>query len=184
MIQPYMNIYYDFRDEPARIRVLQEMLRFIARASGDASLNTAVDGSYDRATENAVRAFQRKYGLSETGVVDLPTWERIREIYAAYGSGILNGDGEGIYPFLSTRTEVKLGEKSALVMILQIILDSLRLFYDGYGEVPLSGVYDKATEEAIRAFQRANLLSATGVTDITTWNRLARAYNFAERERQ
>lgn len=184
MIQPYMNIYYDFRNEPARIRVLQQMLRFISRASGDETLNVAVDGRYDRGTENAVRAFQRKYGLSETGVVDLPTWEKIREIYAAYGSGILDGDGEGIYPFLRPRTEVRAGEKSTLVMILQIILDSLRLFYDGYGEIPLSGVYDKATEDAIRAFQRANLLDATGVTDRVTWNRLAEAYNFAERERQ
>ena len=158
------------------------MLRFISRVSGDESLNVAVDGRYDRGTENAVRAFPRTYGLSETGVADLPTWEKIREVYTAYGCGV--GDGAGIFPFLGTRTELKVGEESALVMIVQIILESLRVFYDGYGKVPMSGVYDQATEDAVRAFQRANLLSATGVTDRTTWDRLAEAYNFAERERQ
>ncbi len=182
MIHPYTNIYYDYRNEPRRIRVLQEMLRSISRASGDASLNVAVDGSYERGTENAVRAFQRRYSLPETGTVDYSTWEKIRETYAVYENG--RGEGAGINPFLGTRTEIKAGEESGLIMILQIMLESLRVFYDGYGEISMSGVYDKATEEGIRAFQRANLLSATGVTDKETWDRLARAYNFAERERQ
>ena len=182
MIQPFMNMYYDYRDEPVRIRVLQRMLRLISRATGDAELNVAVDGSYDRGTQNAVRAFQRKYGLTETGVVDYASWEKIREVYEAYDRA--GADGEGIYPFLASRGEIRAGESSDLVMILQIMLSSLRLFYDGLGEVFVNGVYDGATEEAIRAFQRANLLSATGVTDKATWDRLARVYNFAERERQ
>ncbi len=179
---PYMNIYYDYRDEAARIRILQEMLRYIARASGDDSLNVAVDGSYDRGTANAVRAFQRKYGLTETGEVDFGTWQKIREVYGVYRED--GGDGDGLYPFTDTHGPIRPGEKSSLVLILQIMLESVRVFYDGYGEVPQSGVYDRATEEAIRVFQRANLLDVTGVTDKKTWNRLAAAYNFAERERQ
>lgn len=180
MIGPYVNEYYDYRDEEARIRILQEMLRYIARASGDPALNVAVDGRYDRGTENAVRAFQRKYGISETGRVDYATWQKIREVYGTYRAD----GGGGLFPFPDAHGGIRAGEKSSLVLILQIMLDSIRIFYDGYGEVPLSGVYDRATEEAIRAFQRANLLDVTGVTDRITWNRLAAAYNFAERERQ
>ncbi len=177
-----MSIYYSFRDEPTRVRILQEMLRYISRTAGDASLNVAADGSYDRETANAVRAFQRKYGLTETGEVDLVTWDAVRAVYAAYGGG--HGEGMGIYPFMGRHTAIKKGERSTLVMILQVMLDSLRVFYDGYGEIPISGVYDEATEGAIRAFQRANLLDGTGQVDLFTWNRLAEAYNFAERERQ
>ncbi len=181
-MQPYQNIYYDFRDEEERIRILQEMLRFISRQTGDESLSVAVDGSYDRATANAVRAFQRKYSLSETGEVDFATWQKIREVYALYYSD--SGAGGALYPFTDAHGAVRLGEKSSLVLILQIMLESVRIFFGEGGEIPLSGVYDQMTEEAIRIFQRANLLDVTGVTDKRTWDRLAEAYNFAERERQ
>ena len=182
MIEAYQNIYYDFRDEEERVRILQEMLRLISRATGDESLNVAVDGSYDRATANAVRAFQRKYSLTETGKVDFATWQKLREVFAVYRAD--GEDAAGLYPFTDAHGAVRPGEKSSLVLILQIMLESVRIFFGERGEIPLNGVYDKATEDAIRAFQRANLLDVTGVTDKKTWNRLAEAYNFAERERQ
>ncbi|MBO5670194.1 MAG: peptidoglycan-binding protein, partial [Clostridia bacterium] len=62
MIEPREYIFYDHRDEENRIRILQEMLRAVSRCSGDMSLSTRVDGRFDTGTENAWRAFQRKYG--------------------------------------------------------------------------------------------------------------------------
>jgi peptidoglycan hydrolase-like protein with peptidoglycan-binding domain len=43
----------------------------------------AVDGVYGSQTEDAVRAFQGAFGLPANGIVDLPTWYRISEIYVA-----------------------------------------------------------------------------------------------------
>ncbi|MFR8139161.1 MAG: peptidoglycan-binding domain-containing protein, partial [Blautia hansenii] len=39
------------------------------------------DGIYGEATQNAVREFQRIFGLPATGVVDYPTWYEIQDIY-------------------------------------------------------------------------------------------------------
>ena len=182
MINPRMNVYYDHRNEENRVRALQEMLRTVARLSGDMTLSTAVDGNFDNGTENALRAFQRKYGLTENGEADLATWEKLREIYTLYL--LENSPPDPIMPFYSGKMRVLPGEKSHLVMILQIMLAALRVLYDGYGELPISGVYDGATGEAIRQFQKANLLSATGEVDLMTWNRLAAEYNYVAKDRK
>ncbi len=175
-------IYYDHRNRENRVRALQEMLRTVARLSGDMAISTAVDGSFDNGTQNALRAFQRKYSLPETGEADLRTWEKLREIYTLYL--LQNSVPDSITPFYNPNMRILPGERSHLVMILQIMLDALRVLYDDYGEIPITGVYDRATEEAIRHFQRANILGATGETDAVTWNRLAAEYNYAVRDRK
>lgn len=35
----------------------------------------------ERQLQNAVRIFQKTFGLPQTGVVDYPTWYKISEIY-------------------------------------------------------------------------------------------------------
>lgn len=182
MIEPRMYIFYDHRDEANRIRVLQEMLRTVARFSGDMSLSTRVDGRFDPGTQNAWRAFQRKYGLPETGRVDLAGWEKLRQVYQSYLAR--SRFPEPIYPFGDPDRRIQPGEESGLVMMLQVMLDELRTLYDGYGEIPVTGLYDPATADAVRHFQRANLLDATGETDLATWNRLAAEYNYVVGERQ
>ena len=42
-----------------------------------------VDGRYGNATANAVKIFQRIFGLPQSGIVDFPTWYKISEIYVA-----------------------------------------------------------------------------------------------------
>jgi peptidoglycan hydrolase-like protein with peptidoglycan-binding domain len=60
----------------------------------------------------------------------------------------------------------------------------LRIRYDGFGPIPLSGIYDEMTEGAVREFQRINLLPMDGVTDARTWNRMAWQYNDVVRDRR
>ena len=45
--------------------------------------NIAADGIYGPRTAEAVTAFQRQFGLPESGVVDFTTWYKISEIYVA-----------------------------------------------------------------------------------------------------
>lgn len=42
--------------------------------------NISIDGNFGLSTRNAVRAFQRKYELPITGVVDGATWIRLLEV--------------------------------------------------------------------------------------------------------
>ncbi len=182
MTEPRTKVYYDHRNRENRVRALQEMLRTVARLSGDMSVSTAVDGSFDTGTQNALRSFQRKYGLPETGEADLRTWEKLREMYTLYL--LQNSVPDSITPFYDPGMRILPGERSHLVLILQIMLDTVRVLYDGLSDISLTGEYDRATEEAVRRFQRANILGATGEADAVTWNRLAAEYNYAVRDRK
>ena len=57
------------------VRVVQEYLNTLARAYP--LPRVAVDSIYGPATENAVQAFQRLFGLTADGIVGPRTWERL-----------------------------------------------------------------------------------------------------------
>lgn len=63
-----------------KVRQLQEQLNRIAQVYTSIPKVTA-DGAYGPATAEAVRQFQRVFGLPETGVTDYPTWYKISEVY-------------------------------------------------------------------------------------------------------
>jgi peptidoglycan hydrolase-like protein with peptidoglycan-binding domain len=86
-----------------------------------------------------------------------------------------------IFPFPENNYTVEKNEESDLVRIIQILLSGIDVAYGIFAGVALSGVYDDATENAVRAFQKIHFLPQTGVVDIHTWNRIASDYNLFER---
>ncbi len=160
--------YYDSTDREMRTRILQRMLRALAES------DVRESGQYDEATREAVRRFQRMRGYPATGIADRRTWEEMSRLYREREADAMI---EGIRPFVGRERRIYPRERSDLVMILQLILNELRIRYDGFGPIPLSGIYDELTEEAVREFQRINLLPTDGITDVRTWNRMARQYN-------
>jgi peptidoglycan hydrolase-like protein with peptidoglycan-binding domain len=62
------------------VRTIQTQLNRIAQVY-TVIPKVSVDGVYGQGTANAVRAFQRIFNLPVTGVVDLPTWYKISQIY-------------------------------------------------------------------------------------------------------
>ncbi len=65
-----------------KVRQMQQQLNRIAQ-NYPAIPRISVDGIYGPRTADAVRAFQRIFGLPATGVVDYPTWYKISQIYVA-----------------------------------------------------------------------------------------------------
>ena len=168
--------YIDFTDSRDNIRRLQIMLRALARFTGDKALDVAVNGRYDERTAQAVSTFQRKNQLLVSGKVDYATWNEIAELFRAYEA--VMGEASAINPFPNTQGYIlQRGERSNLVLIIQIMLNELRRSYDSYGHLPQSGRFDIAMENAVREFQRHHALNASGMIDRATWNRLAEEYN-------
>ena len=64
----------------SKVLQMQEQLNKISIAYPAIPQITA-NGIYGEATANAVRIFQKTFGLPQTGVVDYPTWYKISEIY-------------------------------------------------------------------------------------------------------
>ncbi len=166
----------DKQNEQVAIRNLQRYLRQLSYV--DDRIPTApIDGVYDTATRDAVRAFQRVEGLPDTGVVDLATWERL---FLRYEESLSRESAPvplAQFPRLSPGYALRRGDESFLVRLVQYALGELDLIYEGLDDVPQTGVYDEKTMEAVRGFQRRHGLPETGEVDRATWDALATVYN-------
>ena len=56
------------------------------------------------------------------------------------------------------------------IMQIQRILRDLELLDNEYSSVPISGVYDGETREAVAEFQAKYELEPTGIVDYETWS--------------
>ncbi len=136
------------------------------------------DGIFTSDTENAVRNFQRVFGLTEDGIVGKTTWYTITRIYNAVKK--LNEiDSEGIsleeiskqYP-----ENLSPGASGLGVQNLQYFIDYLSAYYETIPSLTVDGSYGSATEEAVRDVQRTFGLPVSGIVDERTWEKLYRAY--------
>ncbi|MBK7862440.1 MAG: peptidoglycan-binding protein [Archangiaceae bacterium] len=92
-------------------------------------------GNFDERTGAAVRAFQKKEGLEQTGRVDPKTWSELqKQMFAAKNA--------------TSPAQAK-GEHSAAVLRSEKVLRGL-----GYKHVKADGVFDAATQKASRAFEK------------------------------
>lgn len=159
---------------------MQKMLCAIANCSEDPLLHTAQTGNYDESTKNAVTYFQKQNSLPPTGNVDFATWEAM---YKAYDCCLKqNAKAVAISPFPSRDGfKVQIGERSDLVLIIQLLLNELRVNYSCYGYVPPNGRFNLTTATAVREFQKINGIDQSGVVDRTTWNRIAEQFNKLEK---
>lgn len=99
--------------------------------------------AYTSAVSRSVRDFQAASGLPANGVVDASTWQTLL-LVVQQGS---NGNG---------------------VRTLQDWLHNIH----GYNSVPVNGVFDAATDAAVRDYQQNNGLTVDGVVGPQTWGAL------------
>lgn len=132
-----------------------------------------VDGVFSNQTTNAVNAFQQTRGLPVTGTVDPQTWD---VLYAEY----LSQRPRGTVPllvFFDPAHLLRPNEENETVAILQLVLRTLSFAYDNLPVVEVTGVYDAATENAVRTFQSLHALEPSGIVNDSTWNTLATLFN-------
>ena len=126
------------------------------------------DGVYGNETSIAVRAFQREYGIPETGNVDPDTWNKIVSVYRGY----LRSAPAPYYAFPSAKYIVRKGDSGQLIYIIQVLLHSLSGFYDNAPDVEICGNYNDMTAEAVKRFQKWCGIPQNGNVDSGTWNML------------
>lgn len=163
-------------NEREAVLQIQRFLRQLSYFDGEIP-SVPIDGIFDAATDEAVRAFQQKGGLPVTGRVDPATWEALFAAYTASLEQRREPERIAHFPKIPESYTVEMGETQFLVSIIQNALQEFALVYDGIGEVPQSGVYDEPTAAAVRVVQQAHGLPETGGVDRATWNAIAEAYN-------
>ena len=109
----YPNSLYP-GEQGNKIRHLQYMLSMLSEFI-DNIPSLSVDGIYGPATESAVRAAQRWFGLPVTGITDSATWDAIYDQFSGIENTTLgnreifpessNANGRTRYAFTSTQTQ-------------------------------------------------------------------------------
>ena len=154
------------------IRSLQTMLRVLSE--DDPSLPAVVpDGIYGSNTMNAVSAFQRRNGLTVTGVTDQATWD---QIYAAYEEAFIRiHKAEPIEIIMDPGKVFRRGEFSPYLYLMQSMLLYLSAFHD-ISEPSHNGTLDDPTAQALAGFQVLAGLPPTGELDKKTWKYLVKQF--------
>ena len=130
-------------------------------------LTSTPDGTYNTTTMQAVIALQKMNSLPMNGIADANLQALI------FHGQPKNSSGTKVsiktLPALSGIT-IRLHDQGVLVSTVQTRLTQLG-YYDG----EISGVYDVATQTAVKAFQKANGLKADGACGTATQEKLMSA---------
>ena len=132
--------------------------------------SVTVDGVFGSGTAAAVRAFQRKYGLTVDGVVGRTTWT---EVYDQFRSIQSDNGTPNAYP----GTPLREGSSGQNVRLVQFWLKIARTVYTSLANVTVDGKFGAGTAAAVQRFQRYFGLTADGVVGRTTWQKLYEVYN-------
>ncbi|MBC7972846.1 MAG: peptidoglycan-binding protein [Verrucomicrobia bacterium] len=111
----------------------------------------AMDGIFGAQLEQAIKTFQRRVFLPETGVVDGLTW---RSLYA--GAPI-------------EMPVLQWGSTDKAVLLLQKALQA-----SGQKAITLNGIFDHQTEAATQQFQLRQGLVGDGIVAACTWLALSK----------
>ncbi|HZG59595.1 MAG TPA: peptidoglycan-binding protein [Anoxybacillus sp.] len=115
---------------------------------------------YGIVTSDAVKKFQKKNGLTVTGIADSLTLEKIRQAIEQKEKSQASEAKQGVY--------LTIGSIGEQVKQVQTKLKQL-----GYFTYPaITGYYGSATAEAVKQFQKSVQLQPTGAVDQQTYERL------------
>jgi len=136
------DLYTDAGDSGLNVYILQKKLQQMGYFNGDHS------GSFGDVTQKAVSDFQTQNGLEPTGIADAATW---RMIYSDKAVTIKKAHA------------LQLGDFGETVQRIQQRLTDL-----GFYTREITGTFGPATETAVRLFQMASGLEATGEVEEKT----------------
>lgn len=90
---PYGGVPLRIGAESEQVTLLQEYLNYIGRTYTEIP-PTAVTGYFGPRTQNAVLAFQERFGLAPNGLVASTTWNAITELYQTLYRGSMLQEGQ------------------------------------------------------------------------------------------
>ena len=146
-------------DYASEVSIIQEALEELDLYYAD------ITGHFGNKTERAVKLFQKKYGLPQTGVADETTLSWLYEEADIDDAPVVS---ESIGPAYASGTTLRRDSTGSAVRKLQEDLHELD-FYDGV----ISGKYGGLTQEAVRLFQKKHGLDADGIAGPKTLKKIA-----------
>ena len=162
-----------YGDTGIPVRIVQYYLAVIGQFYNTVN-SPAINGTFDEATQDAVRAFQAASGLTVDGIVGDQTWNAILDAYY----GILDSIDNLTLPVkLFPGTLLVQGSRGEYVSVLQEYLSYIADTFSEIPKLPVTGVFGTQTDRAVRAFQELFGLTPDGRVSPLTWNSIAGVYD-------
>ncbi len=158
------------------VSVLQYYLDYVAQYVATVP-SIEQDGVFGEETEDAVRAFQRTYGLTPDGVVGIRTWDRLYNVYLGLVSSLDYSDLDGLaLPFPGRILQS--GDEGGDVRALQSYLNYIAREFPAIPTVTEDGVFGPATAAALEAFEGVfGLPPNRGAVNAALWVAITRVYD-------
>ena len=150
------SAYIKLGSSGENVKSVQTKLKAMGLYAGE------ITGNVGEKTEAAIKAFQKKYGLTADGIAGPQTLAKIDAAYASSGASASASSSSG--------SGLKLGSTGTAVRNLQQDLTAL-----GYYWAEITGNFGSKTETAVKRFQEESGLKADGVAGTKTLNALAAA---------
>ena len=134
-----------------------------------------IDGEFGPATETAVKAFQKLFGLTQDGVIGPATWEKLYQQSQTLRTrdGLVHAYRLLPWPGFALAQ----GAMGSDVAWMQFLLEYIGYFYDQVQSPGgIDGVFGSKTRDSLESFQREFSLPVTGTADETTWNALTATF--------
>ncbi len=131
-----------------------------------------IDGVFGADTEQAVRSFQRSFGLTVDGVVGPDTWNLLYRTYLDLEVW-LPGQNVNCPPYPGAL--LREGSRGANVTTVQNWLNRVAASDSAIPRIDADGIFGPRTRNAVAAFQRRYGLDDDGIVGPDTWPRLCEA---------
>ena len=129
-------------------------------------------GVYDEATRDSVIAFQAFSGLPQTGITDDATWNLLYDNYLGEIRSLTPEQiGSAVIPFPGVF--LQLGDTGEDVTVLQKLINTASSVYGDIPPIPVTGIYDENTRDAVLAAETLFGLPADGIVGPLLWDTLA-----------
>ena len=176
--ESYPGVPLEIGDRGNNVQILQIQLNRIRQNYPAIPEISKPNGTFGVDTQNAVKKFQEIFSLPQTGIVDKATWYKIKQYYNGVKSlAELASEGitleEATIPYTTQLVE---GNSGIDVRTLQYYLSIIAYFNSDLQPVPLNGIFNSATVDAVERFQEFYGLPVTGIVDNDTWNVIDRIY--------
>ena len=167
---PYPGTPLRIGSTGSNVVLMQQFLNKIRTVYPSIPALTA-DGVFGPATQAAVIAFQRQFGLTADGIIGPVTWQRIVNEYNRINAGGGGSTQPGTPPPYPG-TPLRVGSVGDSVLILQQNLNRVAAANPAIPRVTPDGIFGALTQASVIAFQKYYGLTPDGVVGPATWNRL------------
>lgn len=165
------GIVLRYGDRNVYVQQIQFYLSTIAAFNNAISPISTIDSFFGNQTSQAVRSFQRFYGLDVDGLVGQSTWNRIFTIYSDMVQTVNPDNQAPVYPGILIRQ----GATGQDVLNIQQALNVVGMEYSSIPILVEDGIFGIQTEIAVEAFQQAFGLVVDGIVGVNTWKHLFQA---------